>query len=337
MIGEPVELKSPHARALVYRTAALLSDGAFRLPSGRWVEPLAKPPWPDHPDPDIPGHLRRLGGEFFCLPFGGGGATRDPLPGWEALAGGPVDLPMHGPAANADWDIIEARSDFAILALEYPEPSPIRRIERKLSLARDRPELQVTVRIKARRPARLPAAFHPILRLPERSGELAIEASFARGFTYPGVIEPDRMATDPGRLFEALTNVPRRHGGHIDLSRLPLGPPTEDVVLLAGMAGPVRAEFIDEAFVLEIDWSRDALPHCMLWIHDRGLDEKPWNGRYRGLGVEPLAAAFDGPVSLSAGPNPLAGEGFRTALIVAPDHPAELSLALRVEEAGRRI
>jgi hypothetical protein len=335
MIGEPVELKSPHARARVYRTAALLSDVAFRLPSGRWVEPLAKPPWPDHPDPDIPGHLRRLGGEFFCLPFGGGGTTRDPLPGWEALAG-PVDLPMHGPAGNADWDIVEARPDCAILTLEYPETSPIRRIERKLSLALDRPEAQITVHIEARRPARLPAAFHPILRLPERSGELAIEASFARGFTYPGVIEPDRMATEPGRRFQALAEVPRRHGGFVDISRLPLGPPMEDVVLLAGIAGPILAEFIDEGFELEIDWSRDALPNCILWVHDRGLDGKPWSGRYRGLGIEPLAAAFDGPVSLSAGPNPLAGEGFSTALAIAPDQPTEVSLILRVKETTRR-
>ncbi|MFL5258969.1 MAG: hypothetical protein ACJ8AS_04395 [Hyphomicrobiales bacterium] len=336
MISDPVELKSPCARALVYRTAALFSNVGFRLPSGRWVEPFAKPPWPDHLDPEIPGHLRRLGGEFFCLPFGGGGATRDPLPGWEALAAGPVDVPMHGPSANADWDILEARSDCAILALDYPETSPVRRIERQMSLAPDRPEARVTVWIEARRPARLPAAFHPILRLPEKPGALAIEASFACGFTYPGIIEPDRMATEPGRRFQALAEVPRRLGGYIDLSRLPLGPPTEDVVLLAGMAGPVRAVFIDEGFELEIDWSREALPHCMLWIHDRGLDDKPWSGRYRGLGVEPLAAAFDGPVSLSAGPNPLAGEGFSTALIVAPDQPSEISLTLRVKEAPNR-
>lgn len=331
MISDPVELKSPCARALVYRTAALFSNVGFRLPSGRWVEPFAKPPWPDDCDPEVPGHLRRLGGEFFCLPFGGGGGTRDPLPGWEALAAVPADSPMHGPAANADWDIVEARPDCAILALEYPETSPVRRVERETRLARDKPEAQVTLRIEARRPGRLPAAFHPILRLPDKPRELAIEASFSRGFTYPGVIEPDRMATEPGRRFQALAEVPRRHGGVVDLSLLPLGPPTEDVVLLAGMAGPIRAEFIDEGFALEIDWDREALPHCMLWIHDRGLDGKPWSGRYRGLGVEPLAAAFDGPVSLSAGHNPLAQEGFGTAISLAPGQPTEIGLTLKVE------
>jgi hypothetical protein len=335
MISEPVALESPHVRARVYRTAALFTDVAFRLSSGRWVEPLAKPPWPDDPDPEIPGHLRRLGGEFFCLPFGGGAAARDPLPGWEALAAGPIDLPMHGPAANADWKIVEARSDSAILALEYPESSAVRRIERRIRLASDKPEAQVAVRIEARGPARLPAAFHPILKLPDKPGGLAIDAAFACGFTYPGVIEPNRMASEPGRRFGALTGVPGRHGGSVDLSRLPLGPPMEDVVLLAGVTGPVRAEFIDEGFILEIDWSRDALPSCMLWIHDRGLDDKPWGGHYRGLGVEPLAAAFDGPVSLSAGSNPLASEGWSTAIEIAPDQPAEMSLTLRVEEARR--
>ncbi len=44
----------------------------------------------------------------------------------------------------------------------------------------------------------------------------------------------------------------------------------------------------------------------MLWISDRALQEAPWNGRYRGLGVEPVAAAFDFGEAASAGPNPIA-------------------------------
>jgi hypothetical protein len=127
-----------------------------------------------------------------------------------------------------------------------------------------------------------------------------------------------------------LNDVPRRRGGRIALDRLPLGPPTEDVVLMAAMRKPVRAKFRDEAFAIEIDWSRHLLPHCMMWIHDRGADTKPWDGRFRGVGIEPLAAAFDGPWDFSAGSNPLSAMGYATALHVRPDTPTLLSCSMAV-------
>jgi hypothetical protein len=39
-------LESAHIRARVYLTGALFTEAEFRLPSGRWVRPLAEPPWP---------------------------------------------------------------------------------------------------------------------------------------------------------------------------------------------------------------------------------------------------------------------------------------------------
>lgn len=337
MSDDPLPLQSAHVRAVVYRTAGLFAEARFRLPSGRWVEPLAKAPWSDEPDPDIPGHLRRLGGEFFCLPFGGGGAVSDPSPGWEPLAAGPVDVPMHGPAANADWQVMDHQTDRVTLSLDYPSSSPVRRVERSIALAAHEPRARIAIRIEVRQPVRLPAAFHPIVRLPDRPGGLQIDAIFERGFTYPGVIDPDRMACEPGQQFSRLNDAPKRRGGRIDLARLPLGPPTEDVVLLAGMEGPIRASFVDEGFALEIDWSRPTLPHCMMWIHDRGADGKPWGGRYRGLGLEPLAAAFDGPARFSAAPNPLAAAGFATAVDLTPDAATTLTCALSVHpvESGQ--
>src|SRR5215207_4458446 len=110
-------LESAHIRARVYLTGALFTEAEFRLPLGRWVRPLAEPPWPDSLDPDLPGHLRRLGGEFFCLPFGGSGAVREASPGWDRLADACLDGPMHGPSANADWRVTDHRKDRVTLAL----------------------------------------------------------------------------------------------------------------------------------------------------------------------------------------------------------------------------
>ena len=79
----------------------------------------------------FPGHLRRLGGEFFCLPFGGGGTVRDPVAGWESLTTAPPNEPMHGPAANADWQIIAHDRHCVSLALDLPDDYPVSRIERR--------------------------------------------------------------------------------------------------------------------------------------------------------------------------------------------------------------
>ena len=68
----------------------------------------------------------------------------------------------------------------------------------------------------------------------------------------------------------------------------------------------------------------------MVWIHDRGIDVPPWNGTYRGIGIEPLASAFDAPWALSTAENPLAEAGFPTALAVSAGQPVELYCELSV-------
>ncbi len=153
MIRDRVTLETAHARGTVYATAGLFTDIEFRLPSGRWVSPLATAPWGEVSDPAIPGHLRRLGGEFFCLPFGGGGTVRDPIPGWEGLMTAPADEQMHGPAANADWQIIEHDRQSVRLGLDLPDEFPVSRIERHISLGVDRPCSRSAVTLEIRRGA----------------------------------------------------------------------------------------------------------------------------------------------------------------------------------------
>jgi hypothetical protein len=92
------------------------------------------------------------------------------------------------------------------------------------------------------------------------------------------------------------------------------------VLLLTVVRGPVEARFADGCGVV-LDWDRTVLPSVLLWISDRALGGDPWEHRYRGLGVEPVAAAFDLPPAVSTGPNPLAAAGVRTAVPVDPEHP----------------
>jgi hypothetical protein len=329
-MSDAVHIETAFARGTVYPTAALFTDIEFKLPSGRWVQPMATAPWGEVLDPAIPGHLRRLGGEFFCLPFGGGGTVRDPVAGWESLTTAPVNEPMHGPAANQDWAIVEKNSHSVRLSLELPDDDVLSRLERCIALGTDRPFARSTVTLETRNNGRIPVAFHPILRLPENLSRLELSADFAQGFTYPALIEPDRMACEPGQTFAELRHVPKRRGGSFDLSRLPLGQRVDDVVLLAGMKGSIRGTFLDDGYALTVDWPRHLLPHCLVWIHDRGIDVPPWNGSYRGIGIEPLAAAFDAPWAVSLGENPLTRAGFPTALTVSRGKPIELFCDLSV-------
>lgn len=306
-------VEGPAARALLRATGGQLWRPEFRLADGRWVRPLAEAPWGEGATgrraEGLPGHLVDLGGEFVGLPFGGNAEILDPVPGWEAARAGGGPDPMHGPAANLAWRLEGASGASgaqAVAALDLPGLALRRRV------TAEGPSIRVELELDAASPLRAPVAFHPNLRLPDRPGGLALEAAFAEGRSYPGRFAHDAMALAPGRRFARLAAAPGR-GGPLDLARLPLGPPVDDVALLLGCRPPVVARFLDEGFAVEVDWD-PRLPHCMLWLHDRGLAAPPWGGRFRALGVEPMAAAFDLPEALSLGPNPLAAEGWATAL-----------------------
>ena len=335
MSQTPIRLETSSVRASIYPTGGLLTEAAFRLPNGRWVEPLAEAPWSGVPLPaDVPAHLQRLGGEFFCLPFGGGGPSFHVVPGYEAMIEEPFDQPLHGPAANGDWQVQSATQVSATLTLDLPEPYAVRRIERIVTLDKEKAQIRFDMRIWARRSDRVPAAFHPILRLPGQPRTLRLRADFDKGISYPGVHPHRRTLAAPGGQFTRLDAVPG-HGCRLeDFSALPPGPVVEDNVLLAGMHGPVTARFAEEKFCLTIDWDRAALPHAMIWLHDRAIEDPPWSGRYRGLGIEPMAACFDGPWRVSAGDNPLARAGYRTAIEVDPARDTAIWLRLSVDPAG---
>lgn len=331
MPEKPIDLETPCVRANVYPVGGLLTEAEFCLPDGRWVKPLAEAPWAGEALPDdTPGHLLRLGGEFFCLPFGGCGPSHDAVPDYEAMFEEPFDQPTHGPAGNAAWTVGAVTENSVTLTLDLAEPHAVARIERIITLGADRPEIRFDMCVTARRKERVPMAFHPILRLPERARALKIDAEFAAGFNYPGIHPHRRTLAAPGGRFDRLDAVPGHGGRTENFAALPPGPFVEDNILLAGMHGPVTASFLDEGFRLVTDWDRMRLPHAMLWLQDRATDDPPWNGSYRGLGIEPMAACFDGPWRVSAGENPLTRMGYRTAVEVAPERATTLWCTLSV-------
>lgn len=295
-------------------TAAMLADCRFDLPNGPF-SPFAKAPWLGtvH-DPAIIGHLRELGGDFVCVPFGSGGHQGYAPPDWAALMTGPPYRPIHGPAADSDWTIVSADASSITLTLDYPESSPVLRLERVITVRAGTPALDFTLTIHARRDADISVGLHPIMRLPERAGGLELSADFAFGLLHPTQTGPG-MAQD----FTSLSKVPWENTS-LDLSHVPVATPNINVQL-CGMKGPLTAIYTDEGAGIILDWDRSLLPSLQIWHTDRGIAGKPWNGEYRGIGLEPIAAAFDLNDAVSTHPNPINRRGVATAIRLSPDYP----------------
>ncbi len=308
-----------HGQARVLTTAAMLAGCTFLL-DGRPFAPFARAPWMDGPvDPQATGHLRVLGGDFVCLPFGIGRAMLNAPPDWSAILSGPTAGPIHGPAAENDWTVTDASDTAISLALDYPEASPVRRVERTVAARADASALDFVFRIFARRPAAISTGLHPILRLPDRPGGLHLTADFAFGMVHPGY---------GGKTFHDLTRVPLATG-NVNLSQVPLSPRADLNVQLCGLSGPLTALYTDENAGIVLDWDRDLLPSLQIWHTDGGIGGPPWHNAYRGIGVEPIASAFDLDTSVSCGPNPINARGVATAIRIDPGHPVTIRHSVR--------
>mgnify|MGYP001087042724 FL=1 len=300
-----------HGCGLVSTTAGMLRSCVFEL-EGVAFDPFARATWAPNAFPQLPGHLRTLGAEFVCLPFGG-----DPVAGvsagWEGARAAQPVVPAHGRPADEEWEIVAQGPGGVSLAPMFPDDEPIQRLERRIAGVPGEPAVALSVSITARRATVTSLGLHPILRLPEQPRSLRLQVGFEAGFTYPVIADDLRPQATAGRRFAALERVPMGDA-HEDLSRLPLDRPAEEIVQLAGVTGPVTAFFEQERAGVVIDWDRRRLPCVQLWLSDRALGGDPWRQGYRGLGVEPVASAFDLPVGVSIAQNPISQAGYPTSV-----------------------
>ena len=335
-------LEWSHGSAVVSPLAGMLTHARFRLGDG-WFAPFARAPWLDDQDAraddddatsalHVPGHVRTLGGDFACVPFGSAALPADRPGPWRELPAADPDVPPHGWGAEVMWTVVARTGASVALAVDYPPSSPVARLERVVQGVDGEPALRFRLVVHARRPVRTAVGVHPVLRLPDAPGALRLSVPFAHGLGYPGTVEGGRTVVLPWSGFAALAEVPTA-SGPVDLGRLPLrlprGAPLDDVVQLCGVSGPVTADYLAEGAGVQLDWDRRVLPSLLLWISDRGIDAPPWSGRYRGLGVEPVASAFDLPAAVSAGDNPLTALGHRTCVALTPAAPLVVEHSVR--------
>jgi hypothetical protein len=310
-------------QAKVLATAAMLDSCVFSLPNGHFT-PFARAPWMGMvKDTSIVGHLRELGGDFVGIPFGTGRPMPDAPPEWAALMQEPALHPIHGPSGDDDWTITETTDSSVTLVLDYPDDSPVLRLERVVAGRPGEPAIDFTLRVFARRKADLSLGLHPNFRLPESAGRLKLDADFAFGLVYP------TQAARGQQEFSDLASVPQPGGKTIDFSHVPLSPKADRLVQLCGMRGPLTGTYLDEGAGFVLDWDRAQLPSLHIWHTDGGIGGEPWNNQFRGIGLEPLASAFDLNTAQSARPNPINTRGVATTVTIDPAAPLVVRHSVR--------
>jgi len=314
--------------------AAMLWDCEFRLKSGRRFTPLARAPWADQigVDASLPAHMRLLGGEFVCLPFGIGGMPADLSPEWRSDAWGNVNRTPHGHSADGTWGLVSSDPSQVELQLQYPQDEDVESVTRRVKVVPDAPALDFELIVKARRCTRQPIGLHPILRLPEWPSQLAIEASFDFGVTYPALVPPGASRVAAGRRFACLSSIDGIRSGSVDYSRLPKQTPTEEMLMLCKVHGPLTVRYMDENACLRLTWDTNVLPSCLLWPSDRALADPPWNQSFRGLGIEPIAAVFDAAREVALERNPINASGVATAVELDPNRPLTIRYRIAADD-----
>ncbi|MBS3648490.1 hypothetical protein KEU06_07595 [Pseudaminobacter sp. 19-2017] len=324
MRGEVWKITGRHGGAEVQSLGGMLGPAIFRL-GDREVQPFVVAPWDEEDLPDRPGILRHLRGEWPCVPFGAD-ASRPGLPSdWRSEAArvdAVHDEHPHGFSSNHHWHLVAHGGNSITIGIDYPEGHAIAGLERTIALSDAAPAIEFSLTIRARKACRTSFGFHPVYRLPVRPGSVLLELKpGARAWTFPmdvehgrTVLKPDQRNAAPGMLLSAV-------GTKLDLSALPFPSEGEDLALLTGLDGSIALTYPDDGYVVTQEWDAPHLPSCLLWISAQGRRFPPWNGRFRGLGVEPIAAAFDLGPAASAGPNPLSGSGTATTIALSPDAP----------------
>jgi hypothetical protein len=283
--------------AEVQALGGMLGPLHFRLDAERDLQVMHVAPWAGTTDSlALPGILRRLRGEWPCVPFGRTDLPPDLPPGWQNVE--PDDSWPHGYSANHLWTCEHASRERVCLAIDYPEDSPVARIERHVQAVADAPALDMDLVIWPRRSLRLPAGLHPTFRLPHPGGRVELELGRHEGiFSYPsrsaGAIT--RLLPDcRSERLDAMAAV----GGALDLSRLPLSEDGEELVQVRALsaspcAAPLSLHYLDYDAHVGLWWDTARFPDLMLWLSNRGRPEFPWQGRHVALGAEPVNSVFD--------------------------------------------
>jgi hypothetical protein len=276
-----------------------LLDGFTVSDGGREIAPLHRASWVGTDEvmpPDAAPLMARLGGDFFCAPFGG---HED-------------GSPLHGWPANTPWTV--TRQDEGGLEARLDRQVQGATLTKVLRLCDDHPFVYQTHRFDGGK-GRVPVANHANISVlngalirtsPKRVWETPKNPQESDPMRGRSILSYPAQAKDP-------TAFPGAEGP-VDLTRYPWGPRHEDFIVGIEAAGsPLGWTAVTRPVEGDLYLSLrnpQVLPMTMLWHSNRGRDYAPWSGRHVGcLGVEEGAAAQMLGISTEAG---LGAPGFVT-------------------------
>jgi hypothetical protein len=314
------EIGWSHGHVVVEKLAGRIADLTFRLTGGIECRPFAPPPWLDDGDAQaISPLLRRLRGEWPCVPFGFD-VDRARFGDWAASsAGDAIDTP-HGHSSSHAWSVTHVDPRSLVLSLDYPPDHPISRLERRIEADQDAPALDITLAIEARRDCRLPIGLHPMFSLPPEQGGVEIEVGGDQEtLTFPGRPVPSSRFRPDTR--GNLAAVALDDGATVDGRAVPLAHRGVELVQVLRAGGAATLFRRDAGYAIDLAWDPRVFPSVLLWYSNRGNDAPPWNGQHLALGVEPICSAFDLGVGVSARENPISARGIPTTVRIWREAP----------------
>ena len=326
----------------VQALGGMLGPVEVSLDDGRTISPFAVAPWSDDAVEDWeatqPPLIKRLRGEWICLPFGRPGKPRtDVDTSWLKGLDANLELPdpsQHGACSNASWHLDSIQPHALSASFTPGAEFPISRIERRISVADGDSTITFDARVAARASCELPWGIHPVLRLPQQPGafEIWFGGEKITALTYPGFFEEGVSRIAHGRVCDGIDAVPMMDGTTRSFSSLPLPFDAEEILLVSGHNGVARLTNRAERYRVTLEWDPKVFPGVILWISNRGRRYAPWNGRFLGLGVEPICAPFDlGYAHAINSQSPMRALGVATATRFTPERDLETKYRFRFE------
>jgi len=316
MQSDSVVIPWSHGEFTILNDGAMCAPANFKLDDGRTVQPFAIAPWEEDGSQqfhDLPPLLKRLRGEWPCVPFGMPDVRSDLPPDWMPVSPLPLSLgnSFHGPGSNIRW-LENAGFDSGVsLEAVYPQTHPIARLVRRVTGCASGPRLNFELEVHPRQDCALPVGVHPTFRLPEQPGSAVLQIEGEGSvYTYPVELEPGVSKLPAGARFSSLQSAHWADGTAVDLSRHPLDVKTEELVLVSGVSGRATLDNLAENYRVIIHWEPQAFASCAVWISNGGRAYYPWNARFRGIGIEMVSAPFDlGVAVANRGGTPLHAAG----------------------------
>jgi hypothetical protein len=189
---------------------------------------------------------------------------------------------FHGEASVAPWDM--QMDDRAILLRRRFQAVPVE-MEREITLDGDVLLIRETARVVGSGPATVMWGHHPSFGSDLLDGPVEIQSN-ARGFMSDDHYDAPANPLRPGGKGRWPMVPSKSKNALFDLSR-PREPLSAMTCLADFTEAWVTIRRLDDAVGVALSWDETVFPYAWLWFELGGLNEEPWLGKTRLIGVEP--------------------------------------------------